>query len=722
MSDSERSGDYSVHLRYISPELSDIYVDEEKKITDESAAESILVLEPYMFEPYETENENTCLNVIQSRKLKGRLVGHRTSKYGMVMPLVIESWCCREIEEVHCETVRTQQDVLFIVETNSFRIQIVAWMQMFSVAQTMHTSTNMAGMHSNMIMEQLPTPHWNLRQNYLQKTSTRATLKCLENRTRTIYDAGIIIYHAIEDVCGVSDPWPPTFSSLGIDAVEACVPSPLYKLLAGVLHPTVILSSVLQAVNKLPFSDVPLRDSMSQREGFPINVAKERKVKRIVHFSDGVLEEYSTDEEEPKTEKIKFLDPKTLAWIPYIWFHMSNLGSRTLTVCDYFGERLAWMLGITSPKFQYELDEAKRMAEEEETEKKIEDEEYAGWREPSNSSENPSHIYVSEPRVTYDEEINRDLHVPTISSTTEIKSLSEDIRSNDTKPISVHNSDILSAESLVDPQSLYLINKMETAPVSQVYESDLNITPHAVDLTEITKFDVSEVKVESLENVETTPTLSDKPMLEATQGTKNVEQLVKLEDNLKSESDLTLEASAPKKNDYGTNVVDVNAVKLEDQVIENEDYGEEDYEEEDYEGEDIEEEIDVEREEGDEYEEEEEINDAQDEDEVNLAEVEEETVLEEQEVQSEENEEEEEIEDDYEEEVAEADDESEEYEEEEEDDEQIVERVKSTPEPIQPPQSNASQASAKNTKIVPEVQASSLKSSNQENSTASIKK
>ncbi|KAG1685941.1 hypothetical protein GQR58_008889 [Nymphon striatum] len=275
MSDSERSGDYSVHLRYISPELSDIYVDEEKKITDESAAESILVLEPYMFEPYETENENTCLNVIQSRKLKGRLVGHRTSKYGMVMPLVIESWCCREIEEVHCETVRTQQDVLFIVETNSFRIQIVAWMQMFSVAQTMHTSTNMAGMHSNMSKIAVPkkrllrdypllqfhTPfcrnksqlvfvniwhprqswnsyqrlHWNLRQNYLQKTSTRATLKCLENRTRTIYDAGIIIYHAIEDVCGVSDPWPPTFSSLGIDAVEACVPSPLYKLLAGVL-------------------------------------------------------------------------------------------------------------------------------------------------------------------------------------------------------------------------------------------------------------------------------------------------------------------------------------------------------------------------------------------------------------------------------------------------------------------------------------------------------
>ncbi|KAG1652897.1 hypothetical protein GQR58_025945 [Nymphon striatum] len=193
------------------------------------------------------------------------------------MPLVIESWCCREIEEVHCETVRTQQDVLFIVETNSFRIQIVAWMQMFSVAQTMHTSTNMAGMHSNMSKIAVPkkrllrdypllqfhTPfcrnksqlvfvniwhprqswnsyqrlHWNLRQNYLQKTSTRATLKCLENRTRTIYDAGIIIYHAIEDVCGVSDPWPPTFSSLGIDAVEACVPSPLYNLLAGVLVP-----------------------------------------------------------------------------------------------------------------------------------------------------------------------------------------------------------------------------------------------------------------------------------------------------------------------------------------------------------------------------------------------------------------------------------------------------------------------------------------------------
>ncbi|KAG1710439.1 hypothetical protein GQR58_002714 [Nymphon striatum] len=271
MSDSERSGDYSVHLRYISPELSDIYVDEEKKITDESAAESILVLEPYMFEPYETENENTCLtvNVIQSRKLKGRLVGHRTSKYGMVMPLVIESWCCREIEEVHCETVRTQQDVLFIVETNSFRIQIVAWMQMFSVAQTMHTSTNMAGMHSNM------------------------------------------------NVCGVSDPWPPTFSSLGIDAVEACVPSPLYKLLAGVLVPMTSYT-ISFALSGPPCDDVRCgQQDMSADPTIPNKMSdSERSGDYSVHLryispelSDIYVDEEKKITDESAAESILVLEP-----------------------------------------------------------------------------------------------------------------------------------------------------------------------------------------------------------------------------------------------------------------------------------------------------------------------------------------------------------------------------------------------------------------------------
>jgi hypothetical protein len=36
-------------------------------------------------------------------------------------------------------------------------------------------------------------------------------------------------------------------------------------------------------------------------------------------------------------------------------------GTRFLAVCDTVGEKLAWWLGITSPKYYYEIQEAIRM-------------------------------------------------------------------------------------------------------------------------------------------------------------------------------------------------------------------------------------------------------------------------------------------------------------------------------------------------------------------------
>jgi hypothetical protein len=65
---------------------------------------------------------------------------------------------------------------------------------------------------------------------------------------------------------------------------------------------------------------------------------KKRTPRRILHFSDGILEEYSTDEEEAaereaveekkKREKEKtVVDPRTLRWLPWmLWLgknHMS---------------------------------------------------------------------------------------------------------------------------------------------------------------------------------------------------------------------------------------------------------------------------------------------------------------------------------------------------------------------------------------------------------------
>lgn len=45
------------------------------------------------------------------------------------------------------------------------------------------------------------------------------------------------------------------------------------------------------------------------------------------------------------------------------------------TVCDYLGEKLAWFFGITSPRFQYALDEIERRKLEKEEDEQQEREE-----------------------------------------------------------------------------------------------------------------------------------------------------------------------------------------------------------------------------------------------------------------------------------------------------------------------------------------------------------
>ncbi|KAM4723400.1 protein FAM177A1 [Anableps anableps] len=102
-----------------------------------------------------------------------------------------------------------------------------------------------------------------------------------------------------------------------------------------------------------------------------------RKVKvprRIIHFANGdIMEEYSTDEEEEEAEKhvkqeVVTVDTSKLNWGPYFWFHMWRVATSTISVCDYMGERLASLFGITSPKYQYAIDEYYRIKKEEEEE------------------------------------------------------------------------------------------------------------------------------------------------------------------------------------------------------------------------------------------------------------------------------------------------------------------------------------------------------------------
>uniref|UniRef100_A0A672ZBZ4 Family with sequence similarity 177 member A1 n=1 Tax=Sphaeramia orbicularis TaxID=375764 RepID=A0A672ZBZ4_9TELE len=58
-----------------------------------------------------------------------------------------------------------------------------------------------------------------------------------------------------------------------------------------------------------------------------------------------------------------------MTWGPYFWFHMWRAATSTISACDYLGERMASLFGITSAKYQYAIDEYYRMKKEREEEK-----------------------------------------------------------------------------------------------------------------------------------------------------------------------------------------------------------------------------------------------------------------------------------------------------------------------------------------------------------------
>ncbi|ELR59206.1 Protein FAM177A1 [Bos mutus] len=103
-------------------------------------------------------------------------------------------------------------------------------------------------------------------------------------------------------------------------------------------------------------------------------IGKKKKVpRRVIHFVSGeTMEEYSTDEDEvdslEKRDALPPVDPTKLTWGPYLWFHMLRAATSTLSVCDFLGEKIASVLGISTPKYQYAIDEYYRMKKEEEEE------------------------------------------------------------------------------------------------------------------------------------------------------------------------------------------------------------------------------------------------------------------------------------------------------------------------------------------------------------------
>ncbi|KAH9519618.1 hypothetical protein Btru_003148 [Bulinus truncatus] len=94
---------------------------------------------------------------------------------------------------------------------------------------------------------------------------------------------------------------------------------------------------------------------------------KLRVPKRVLHFSDGILEEYSSDEEE-SAPAAPSINPKELAWAPWFLHYLTTVYQKSLSAADVCGGKLAWLFGITTPKYQYAIDEYKRMEKEQEQE------------------------------------------------------------------------------------------------------------------------------------------------------------------------------------------------------------------------------------------------------------------------------------------------------------------------------------------------------------------
>ncbi|MCI4389769.1 hypothetical protein PGIGA_G00102300 [Pangasianodon gigas] len=103
---------------------------------------------------------------------------------------------------------------------------------------------------------------------------------------------------------------------------------------------------------------------------------REKAPRRVIHFSSGeTMEEYSTEDEEDhthtqpdKNDLLSSVDASKLTWGPYVWFQMWRAATNTVSACDYVGERMASLFGLTSAKYQYAINEYHRSTKQKENE------------------------------------------------------------------------------------------------------------------------------------------------------------------------------------------------------------------------------------------------------------------------------------------------------------------------------------------------------------------
>jgi len=117
---------------------------------------------------------------------------------------------------------------------------------------------------------------------------------------------------------------------------------------------------------------------------------------KLIHFSDGstmeVQEEGDTPDLVPEQDPhpphrrgdsgLSTVDSKRMSW-PVWMKHYSHKGtSKVMDGLEYTGETLAFYLGITTPKYQHEIDEYNRMVSKQASE----DAERKAWVSSPNST------------------------------------------------------------------------------------------------------------------------------------------------------------------------------------------------------------------------------------------------------------------------------------------------------------------------------------------------
>ncbi|XP_046849200.1 protein FAM177A1-like [Xenia sp. Carnegie-2017] len=119
--------------------------------------------------------------------------------------------------------------------------------------------------------------------------------------------------------------------------------------------------------------DGVLNDSMKKKR-------KRFKKKKTKHFD--VESNSSSDNEENGAFDDTNINPSDLTWLLWMWYYVRAVSSGALKAAEFLGEKLAAFFGITTPKYQYVIDEYYRLKdlEKEEEEKERKEQEFVAQR------------------------------------------------------------------------------------------------------------------------------------------------------------------------------------------------------------------------------------------------------------------------------------------------------------------------------------------------------